>query len=376
MTQADIDDFSGSTLMRTIAAVEDDADTTNIDESVAAIVDTVTAYTNQEDPTPTAFGEVYTFTDGGDDNDLENDPHDALDLRDIDGEGTDAAVAMIRFDVGTLAPGTSMVTLSVADDEGTLAGMFDGVPGEYRCTNGNGCSIEVDEDGAVIAIPDTFVFVPTAGEMVPVADTDYLTFGYWVQESTDEDDAPTYLVTTFYDGEMPYTASPPAGQATYTGSATGVYVEKTDVHADGKGTVPTSSGQFTADVKLTATFGTPTSVGSDDHDSIKGTVSSFTKGDGSMLAGWELALTAGLNGLALTNAETSGGKDMPAGSWEASFFGPATGPDGDDADMDPDPVRPSSVAGEFNGHFDGSDGANPGHVLGAFGACEGGCGPQ
>ena len=66
MTQADIDDFSGSILTRTIAAVEDDADTADADESMPAITDTATVYTNQDDPTPMAFADVYELTIGGD----------------------------------------------------------------------------------------------------------------------------------------------------------------------------------------------------------------------------------------------------------------------------------------------------------------------
>jgi hypothetical protein len=384
MTQADIDDFSGSTLMRTIAAVEDDADTTNIDESVAAIVDTVTAYTNQEDPTPTAFGEVYTFTDGGDDNDLENDPHDALDLRDIDGEGTNADEGMIRFTVGMLPSGTEMVDLMVDEDE-TLDGMFDGASGEYRCINSNGCSVSVDKDGKIGGIGDVsdFIFVPGMNAMIPVENEDYLSFGYWVRTTTTTDDegesTRDYAVVTYASGGMQYTATQIqnlSGEATYTGSATGLYVQKTDVHGDGMGLVPTSTGQFGADVELMATFGTPATVGTTYHNSIRGTVENFTDSDGGDL-GWTLnlmnaAITDGQNmydGATCMAMMCGGDEEPPAGGWEGQFFGSSdSDPEMDgmqDAEAD---TYPTSTAGRFNGHFDGSDDGPVGHVIGAFGA--------
>ena len=93
--------------------------------------------------------------------------------------------------------------------------------------------------------------------MVPVADDDYLSFGYWVQATTDDEGETSYQVAPFATGKMPYNYNMstrcPDGQATYNGSATGVFVHKTDVNSDGMGhLVPTSSGQFAADVKLTA----------------------------------------------------------------------------------------------------------------------------
>ena len=108
------------------------------------------------------------------------------------------------------------------------------------------------------------VFVP-GDAMAPEEDDDYLSFGYWVRATTTTDEdgetSTSYNVATFANGEMAYDAGQIqtvlSGQASYTGSATGLYVQKTDVHGDGMGLVPTSTGQFTADVDLMATFGTP-----------------------------------------------------------------------------------------------------------------------
>jgi hypothetical protein len=348
------------------------------------IVDTVTVYTDQVDPMMTLFGDIYDISTGGDTADLENDPHDALDLRNIDGENTDAEVAMIRFTVGMLPSGTEMVDLMVDEDE-TLDGMFDGASGEYRCINSNGCSVSVDKDGKIGGIGDVsdFIFVPGMNAMIPVENEDYLSFGYWVRTTTTTDDegesTRDYAVVTYASGGMQYTATQIqnlSGEATYTGSATGLYVQKTDVHGDGMGLVPTSTGQFGADVELMATFGTPATVGTTYHNSIRGTVENFTDSDGGDL-GWTLnlmnaAITDGQNmydGATCMAMMCGGDEEPPAGGWEGQFFGSSdSDPEMDgmqDAEAD---TYPTSTAGRFNGHFDGSDDGPVGHVIGAFGA--------
>ena len=111
------------------------------------------------------------------------------------------------------------------------------------------------------------LFVP-GDAMAPEEDDDYLSFGYWVRATTTTDEdgetSTAYNVATFANGEMAYTAGQIqnlSGQATYNGFGDGLYVQKTDVHGDGMGLVPTSTGQFRADVDLMATFGTPNTIG-------------------------------------------------------------------------------------------------------------------
>ena len=374
--EADV--FAGSRFGRTAQeAVAADPDADPVVEMLPGIVDYVTVYTDQVDPMMTPFGDIYDISTGGDTADLENDPHDALDLQNIDGEGTTADEGMIRFTVGMLPSGTEMVDLMVDEDE-TLDGMFDGASGEYRCIDNNGCSVSVDKDGKIDGLSDVsgFIFVPGMNAMIPVENEDYLSFGYWVRTTTTTDDegksTTAYAVETYASGGMPYPATQIqnlSGEATYTGSATGLYVQKTDVHGDGEGLVPTSTGQFGADVELMATFGTPNTVGSTYHNSIRGTVENFTDSDGGDL-GWTLnlmkaAITNGQN--TYVDGETCmgmmcGGDDPPAGGWEGQFFGDA------DTDADTNDNYPTSTAGRFNGHFDGSDDGPVGHVIGAFGA--------
>ena len=69
-----------------------------------------------------------------------------------------------------------------------------------------------------------------------------------------------------------------------------------------------------------------------------------------------------------TGGMTSGGEDMPMGGWEGQFFGNAD-TDAEMTGIQPeDDNYPTSTAGRFNGHFDGSDDGPVGHVIGAFGA--------
>ncbi len=395
-------DFAGSVHTR---ADRDAATATR-----SRVTDEVTVYTNQENAKPTPFvlneGEgvgVYALDAGGAGT-IAN-PHTALD---IDAIGLTSASAVTGGKngqtLGTLVniasqhrppDGPSMITFGKAESNivKSLSGTFDMAPGTYECTTT--CTVTIDKDGKLAGdTPFTsgasdLTFVPASGAMVPQPDTDYLTFGYWVRTSTPMTGDATTMIAPFAAGKDLYEsteltayegtiASNTTVSATYTGPATGMFVHKTDVDGDGKGLVPTSSGQFTAEANLTANFSNSyddPNLGSAFQDAIHGKVSNFVNSStGQSIEGWELTLNPakfdGSNAnFSVTDrggftfgSMTSGGKDTPAGGWRGSFFGPATGPDGDDADENPDPIQPGSVAGEFLGHFEN------GHAVGAFGA--------
>lgn len=375
-------DFEGSVHTR--------ADRDAATAAMPRVTDEVTVYTNQEDPTPTPFsgeGGVYDLDAGGiADND--DNPHTALTISDstvvTDAKNGTTVAALINISQHRPSAGDNTITFGKAatNTVKTLSGTFDGAMGTYECTTT--CTITIGKDGksaAVFASADGGVvtFVPADGAMIPAPDTDYLTFGYWVRTSTPMTGDATTMIAPFAMGKLPYTGlttytatiTNDTVSATYTGPATGMFVHKTDVDGDGKGLVPTSSGQFTADANLTANFtsGTDGDLGANFQNAIHGKISNFENSStGQMIEGWELTLnpakfdgTTASGGFSFS-AMTSGGKDTPAGGWRGSFFGPATGPDGDDADELPDPIQPGSVAGEFLGHF-----AN-GHAVGAFGA--------
>ena len=363
----------------------------NRDAATAAmprVTDEVTVYTNEEDATPTPFskdGEVgiYTLNAGGADNSDTN-PHTALTI--ASALNADVTAGKNGMTVETLvnisqhrpSAGTSTITFGKAEANAikSLNGMFDMAPGMYECATT--CMVTIDKDGKLTADigGGAVTFVPASGAMVPVPDTDYLSFGYWVETSTTMAGKVTTEIAPFATGAMLYdgddiTAYESAAgitsdttmSATYTGQAAGQFVHKTDVDGDSKGLVPTSSGAFTADANLTANFtnGTDPNIGTAFQDAIHGTISNFKNSSGDAIEGWELTLNpAQFSDISegVFNGRTSGGKDAPTGDnrggWRGSFYGSATDADG--------PIQPGSVAGEFLGHF-----AN-GHAVGAFGA--------
>ena len=119
------------------------------------------------------------------------------------------------------------------------------------------------------------------------------------------------------------------GTATYSGTAAGMSVV-TVPNPDGDGRVAGSSGAFTADVTLNATFGgTPT---------IDGTITNFM--GGAVGSNWRVTLrsqTLAATGSSDGTTRTDG--QAADGLWSAQ-------PYGGDAD-----ARPSGVHGGFNANF-------------------------
>ena len=206
---------------------------------------------------------------------------------------------------------------------------------------------------------------------MPVDDSDYVHFGYWMYESEANGD-PIIMVGAIAGGtaESPInTVQTLEGRATYEGSATGVYVKRR-VTPDGE-VDNRRGGQFTADAMLTATFGGG-SVPANDHYSIIGSIDNFRGRNGrSIDSSWSLGLEAalfgsqqsgdltGTNGNVFSSA-TEGDQGL-TGAWNGRFFGPVV--DDNNAAMPGNQSTfPSGVAGTFSGHFTNGD------VLGAFGA--------
>ena len=260
------------------------------------------------------------------------------------------------------------INFLAADDTATPAvkasefgGTYDGAPGTYKCTGNTDCTVTVNKDNEVTAVAGTWVFTPNAGAMVAVPDSDYLHYGFWVKKKLKDGAVVEYQdVQTFAGSSLDVTTSaemsaidgPGDGTgltATYEGNAAGVYGHKTLTAGGAEDVV--SSGTFTADVSLTAYFGTLTSVASDKHNSIEGTVSDFVL-SGGQANNWEVKLDTA----AITNSDATflgtgmakGGGD--AANWNGTFHGSPTGTG-----------APPVAVGEFNAHF------MNGHVAGAFG---------
>ena len=256
----------------------------------------------------------------------------------------------------------------------TAPGTYNGADGTYRCSSTSAdCTATVDDEGEITAMSAGWAFIPTMGATSDVADADYLHYGFWLKRTTDKDGAVTYNeVETFASSSLAATGDVSAvtGQATYEGGATGVYVHSVS-NPDGTEKSATS-GHFTADVNLTATFrqtvDNPATTTIDEADQIapsllntlSGTIDNFKLAHGEQNA-WSVNLQGDITeGTGVASGTANGGGEP--GTYSATFHGPATY-DHDDNDQTADvPTAPGSVVGEFNANF------SNGSVAGGFGA--------
>ena len=248
---------------------------------------------------------------------------------------------------------------------GAYDGTFYGVSGEYRCSGT--CSASRDADGMAV-LAGTWTFVPDGDNPedavlnAALDDDDYLTFGYWLQTTAaTETDPAMYAVQTFSQGSMPYgDVSDVLGSATYMGKAGGLYThEETPAELRGQDAEDVTTGSFSADVTLNATFAGMGSTAPEDRFMISGTVTDFTNDAGRVFDGWTVTLQdAPLNPAGASTGSFSGMTEGHAaaddGEWIGTFYGPNGGTDSH--------PTPTGVAGEFNAHF------TDGNVVGAYGA--------
>ena len=253
-------------------------------------------------------------------------------------------------------PTTAAVTVTSLSFEGTLGGAM----GTYKCAD-RACSVTVNDKGVVTAFAGAdWTFTGATGAMLLLPDTDYLRFGWWVDEMANG----KYAFQSFEGGSDPYYGGAEAndtavatitGTATYKGAAAGLYVLK-DV--SGGQVTGASSGNFTANATLTASFGDVDTAGA-----ISGSISDFANAYGEDLAGWGVTLNAAsLNGVAnatpmfSSSTRATIGSGTGTGTWQAQFYG--TPADGAAGPM----LQPTGVGGRFDAHFPGA------HIAGAFGA--------
>ena len=374
------------------------------------VTDTVYAYETKTAPGPRAYNMQYVVTNtpsmGIQSVDL-NEPASTtvqkFNVINFDTSGDDDNVSEIAMRFGSaMFPSTESQTFTyhTADAYDDIAGkdrgptdvrgqkfdgMFHGIPGEYSCDAGQGsCTATTNNKGRVDTLVGTWSFTPdnvelgVTGHMVQgvVNDTDYLTFGYWVQKDEDTDGSLTIGVTTFVNGtalEANYAAALAnlVGTADYEGKAVGKFVKKT-LTTDGMATI-SDGGVFTADADLTAHFSGNT-ISFNDRYTVRGTIDDFRNADGDMIdPNWSVTLMPATfatdtdpsverttTGAEFANGVTAAGG--PAGDWGGSFYGdtpddlPVANNGGDND------AYPSSVGGEFDAHF------TNGHALGAFGA--------
>ena len=372
------------------------------------VTDTAYVYETKDAPGPLAWNMQYptTLTGGGVESVGAPDPSTTIQKFNIITFATDddvSALAM-RFAADSFpSEAVQEYTYHTTDEYDDIAakdrgatdirgqkfdGMFHGIPGEYACNDGGtagACQATTNNQGRVVTLEGTWTFTPDnvelgmTGHMVQgvVEDTDFLTFGYWVQKN--EEDDLEIGVGTFASGLALSDAYVTAlanleGTADYEGKAVGKFVMKT-LAPDGAATI-SDGGTFTADANLTARFG-GNDLSFNEQFTVIGTIDGFRNDDGDMIdpnwtvtlgkAGFATDATQGTGSPAVDRASATGFTGVasgggPAGMWGGSFYGASPA----DADVPTTTANqddyPTSIAGEFDAHF------TNGHALGAFGA--------
>jgi hypothetical protein len=365
--------------------------------TISDVSDTVTVFDNRDAPGDVEYDTFYETTDRPGVSGTASDDDATLGQLTINedqvGANSDLFYAM-KFPTGDrqtfmYASVDVDATMDVDESkESTFDGMFNGVPGEYSCSDQ--CEATSDKDGDLAELGGQWTFTPEEVDtdadphMIIGAkhDDDYLAFGYWLQ-GTGEGDNVKYGIGTFATGSMPFEVagvSALVGTAKYSGPAGGMFVMKTDIDGDNIGPVPTSAGKFTAEAALTANFGAATNSGTD--FTISGTVNKFalTNYNGSTVDNeWSLELNMARFATPAFNADTgkvdgfsahastfggttTGMEDGTDGRWEGGFYGPTVVDVEATAAMEQQTGYPTGVAGEFIGHFES------GHAIGGFGA--------
>ena len=252
------------------------------------------------------------------------------------------------------------------EEELSFPGTFHGVAGTYECRTPP-CTVSTANDGMISTTGDTWTFTPDAnlaGEiMIDLPDTDYLYFGWWLQEPTDAEGS--YAFRTFSGGTVPFAVGNKftsgnndglIGTASYEGRAAGQYVTK-----DFSGGVLSggTAGVFTATASLTAHFGGD-DIALNDQFNIRGSVTAFRDVERKRaLDGWRVTLnkvdlvpdSASFGGTADDTTTAMLGGVTGTGTWAGAFFGNAR------ADR-----KPGAVAGVFDAHLPAA------HIAGGFGA--------
>jgi len=303
---------------------------------------------------------------------------------DLSGLGAPTAAGAYTVDTDTAAirkhitsskfPSGSGIQTYTGDDR-KFEGAFRGAMGTYECT-GNSCTAKIDgnkaSDGFILA--GTWTFTPKGGATLKQSDDDYLFFGWWMR--TDEDGMPTWA-SAFYGtrgtntdfGEITETANNPegiGGSAKYNGKATGQFAINESIRGSG------DSGEFTADVALTATFSESHdgNTATSDTGGVTGTINGFMA-NGKPMPSWSVELKrAGWGGSSNLGAfGEQGGNDAPdsktvwsidgnaaaaGGMWEGRLYGD----DSDDTNN-----TPTTAIGVFQ-----AEAGETHRMVGGFGA--------
>lgn len=255
----------------------------------------------------------------------------------------------------------------------TFTGKFNGAAGEYMCTAAatEECTVTVADKnaGGGYTLGGAWKFQHDPKATVVVQDTDYMTFGYWMQKPNKANaagDYAGYMVSTFATGTPFPSGSINAlmGTVKYKGLATGLYSTRT---FEGGDIASAAHGSFMADAMLTADFGEDDTI---NGTTLGGKIDNFRGGEG--MDDWSVTLSTteltdagafvgaeNTNDDATTYDDTQFGKtsakigDAPgSGVWTAMLYG----------DGVPSGAAPSGIAGTFDAQFTAAE------IAGAFGA--------
>ena len=288
----------------------------------------------------------------------------------LSGSNSGDAAVLAKIMSSAFASGTAAVLTFGGDDPDdptdaafTAMGSYNGAMGTYMCAGGAvDCTVTLDAMGMLTAMSDGWIFTPDTGATSDVPDADYLHYGFWLKRTTDAMGAIVYdEVETFAGSSVAASGDVGSvtGSATYSGGTAGVYVRNV---YNPDGTIDrATSGHFTADASLTATFGQVNDSAGEGTIApnllytLRGTIDSFRLSGGEANT-WSVALHGDITeSSGMASGTARGGVAGRDGSFDATFHGPVT-------DADSNAVQPHTVVGEFNADF--SDGS----VAGAFGA--------
>ena len=161
-----------------------------------------------------------------------------------------------HFTVRALTRTGSTSTLSTKNPRAS----FDRVRGPRDGWKG----VELQEEGS-----SSRHYTELFSDIEDAADTDYLTFGYWLRESKEKSPSPAsnYSLLIGAGGNDPFETDKLAGltaTATYEGPATGLHMKKDTA------TAAPVFDYFAATARLTADFGNATALGTVSGDNLRG----------------------------------------------------------------------------------------------------------
>ena len=297
-----------------------------------------------------------------------------LDLSDIGGGTT--GLTRGALDSNFMSPGTAAdgnvvqrfpmpsATVQVI----TRQGNYNGAPGTYSCDSGapgTACVLTITPAGTYTETTGEWTFTPELGATAWRNDTEFMSFGWWLQEPNNSDGAYTFQYYADGNTHTPAPGTLATGTATYSGRAAGKFVVQ---EVGDEGVTGGEAGMFAAAATLNARFG-------EAANSISGSISGFTSDNANVdVSGWSVTLHRKTLGAKanLANAFPAISETNPAratydgttatlgdqtlhGDWTGQYFGDANTGNARNA-------YPLGVGGTFQADNEAAS------IAGAFGA--------